>query len=862
MWDYHWVVGSGAYPTYLNREASHKAGQGRFYAEAASRGYGRTFEGMVQVMKDYIDERAGHMDGRAADSAIPNRPVIASLAPEGYPANALTFTASPFRDPQGAHTFAAMKWRLAEVEPYAVVTLPRAEGTILIPEEGRWKYFKGTREPSTPPADWRRPGFNDSQWLSGVTPIGYGESFIETNLADMRGSYSTFYVRKEFDVADPEAIGTLRIEAMFDDGINGWINGALVASNNVSSGDLPHTAVTNNRSENHSFTSVAVVSAGDHLVAGTNVVAAQLVNQSLGNSSDCFFDIRLTAENDDPASDEPSEAPGNYVRRPGKYEIDAVWETDELTEFYESIAVPASLVRPGRTYRVRCRMKDTTGRWSHWSVPIQFVAGEPIAAGLLADLRITELMYNPADALAGDNDDYESIELKNIGDETLDLRTVSLAGGVVFDFASGDVATLGPGQFVLIVRNRMAFLSRYGADLAGLIAGEYEGRLANGGENIELVDFWNGTVAEFEYSDGRGWPLSADGAGHSLVPLDSALLSQPAGSLNYGGNWRASTYINGSPGADDPAPLESLVINEFMAGGGSSDWIELYNPTDTAIDLADVYLSDEIADLKKWAVAAPAIGPRAFLSFDASGDDLGFGLSRSGEELYLSYLSGTALDRIIDCIAFEAQEEDISLGRYPDGGAWWFRMVPSPGVTNEIPLSDVVIDEVMYHPADVDEEYIELFNPTDVAIGLGTWRLSGGVECAFAADQSLVPQGRLVVVGFDPVTDVTRYGAFLTTYVGDVLMPGVDIVGPWQGNLANAGERVALEKPQVSDDTNDPVAWIVTDEVIYSDVSPWPARADGQGDALQRISSEPTHSGNDPANWRSSLPTPGNAPQD
>ena len=48
----------------------------------------------------------------------------------------------------------------------------------------------------------------------------------------------------------------------------------------------------------------------------------------------------------------------------------------------------------------------------------------------------------------------------------------------------------------------------------------------------------NGTIAEFEYNDGRGWPKSADGGGHSLVPLDRARGS--AGRIvGHGGNWRA-----------------------------------------------------------------------------------------------------------------------------------------------------------------------------------------------------------------------------------------------------------------------------------------------------------------------------------
>jgi hypothetical protein len=865
MWDYHWVVGNGAYPTYLNRTASQKAGQGRFYAEAASRGYDRTFEGMVQVMKDYIVERASHMDSRAADAAIPLRPVITSLAPEGYPANALTFQTSPFSDPQGVHTFAAMKWRLAEVAAGSrVAEEPDSYGFTLVPESAQWRYLKGQAEPSVTPGAWRTIDFDDTDWLEGQTALGFGEGFLVTYLSDMRGNYSTIYLRKSFEASGLSVLDRLVLELKYDDGVNVWINGQLVFQDNVTAAELPHDATAISAIEQTDFISHDLGRPEDVLVEGTNVIAIQVLNASLSSSSDCFIDVRLTGEqapegDDDVETPAPSQ-PQVYRGRPGKYEIDAVWESDELTVFADSITIPGSVVQAGKIYRVRCRMKDTSGRWSHWSVPVQFTAGEPLAAGILENLRITEVMYNPAGMSEADNDEYEFIELKNIGDETLDLSTVSLTTGITFDFDGGEVTMLGPGQFALVVKNRMAFLSRYGPDLAGLIAGEYVGRLANGGENVKLEDFWNGTIVEFEYGDGRGWPLSADGAGHSLIPVESAILSEPAGSLNYGGNWRASACINGSPGTDDPVPVDSLVLNEFLAGSGSSDWIELYNPMNDSIGLSDVYLSDDAGDLKKWAVAAAVIEPHAFLSFEQSGDDLGFGLSRSGEQLYLSYLPGTLEDQVIDCVSFEAQEEDVSLGRYPDGGDWWFRMAPTRGVVNELPLSDILIDEVMYHPPDANDEYVELFNPTDTTIDLAAWRLSGAAEYTFTAGQSLAPNGRLVVVGFDPVTDVTRFGVFLTTYVGDALIPGVDIVGPWQGNLANGGERMTLEKPQASDNANDTAAWVIVDEVIYSDIPPWPGSTDGQGGALQRVSNEPIHAGNDPANWQSSLPTPGTAP--
>ncbi len=241
-------------------------------------------------------------------------------------------------------------------------------------------------------------------------------------------------------------------------------------------------------------------------------------------------------------------------RQRGNYEIEAIWESEEIADPQSTaVTVPASVVSPGRTYRVRCRMKDSTGRWSHWSEPAEFAAGEPVSQGVAADLRITELMYNPEGSQDGaNNDGYEFIELKNIGSSTLDLTHVSFADGIVFDFSNSAVTRIGPGQFVLVVSNIAAFESRYGQALSSIIAGQYSGRFSNGGEHVELVDYWDGTIAEFEYDDGDNWSGLADGAGHSLVPLDSALAVQSDGSLSEAVNWRASAYPGGSPGTDDP----------------------------------------------------------------------------------------------------------------------------------------------------------------------------------------------------------------------------------------------------------------------------------------------------------------------
>jgi hypothetical protein len=341
--------------------------------------------------------------------------------------------------------------------------------------------------------------------------------------------------------------------------------------------------------------------------------------------------------------------PGTVQKR--HYELRALWESEEITNSGDlDIQIPGSVVTPGRTYRVRCKMKDNTGRWSHWSAPIEFVAGVPLATDILDYLRVSELMYNPEDDpnTTYDHDEFEFIELKNISTtETLDLSTVSITDGVEFDFAGSNVTSLAPSEFVLVVGNETAFESRYGTSLSSKIAGTYDGRFDNAGEEVEISDTWNGVVVSFTYNDGYGWPQAADGAGHSLVPKAWwAMEDQQEEILSYAGNWRQSSYIYGSPASDDPAVLKTVVLNEFMAHTDyenpehpeydSNDWIELYNASGSTVNLnSDWYLSDDIDDLKKFALPSVPVNSGAFISFDEINGfhnpiTSGFGLDKTG----------------------------------------------------------------------------------------------------------------------------------------------------------------------------------------------------------------------------------------
>jgi len=571
-------------------------------------------------------------------------------------------------------------------------------------------------------------------------------------------------------------------------------------------------------------------------------------------------------------------APAFDPTEPRAYEIKASWDSAELTTFNSDITIPSSAVKIGHAYRVRVKMQDATGRWSNWSAPAQFITTEPDNATALVDsLRVSEVMFNPP---AGN--DFEFVELHNISTNLpLDLDGVNFTSGIDLTFPAGTI--LLPDSYLLVVRttNVSAFRAHYGLATNVPLAGPYTGSLANDGEKLELKTGAGGTpIFSFDYSDGRGWPVPADGAGHSLVPLDRASDGQASGGLDYPGNWRASTFIGGSPGvADPPPPAPTIVLNEVTAHTDyynpakpeydSNDWIELFNATNTNVSLAGWFLSDDPANLQKWAIPTVSVLANDRISFDEvtgfhSPITAGFGLDKAGEQVLLSYLPGTPANRVVDSIQFKGQENGVSLGRYPEGGNDWFALLRTRDAANTAPPQDLVISEVMFHPPDVGtndntlDEFIELFNPTGVTLNLfntnGAWRMDGGISFTFPPGRSLASGNLALVVNFDPA-DTAPLNAFRTKY--GVTNPAVQIFGPYSGKLGNRSDRVALERPQAPDLPGDSFSWVIVDEVIYGNQNPWPISANGAGASLQRTSN--SQSGNDPANWAAGIPTPGAA---
>ncbi|MBN2474999.1 MAG: lamin tail domain-containing protein [Pirellulales bacterium] len=524
------------------------------------------------------------------------------------------------------------------------------------------------------------------------------------------------------------------------------------------------------------------------------------------------------------------------------------------------------------------------GEWSALT-EAEFFVDLPASA---ASLVVAELNYNPFDPTPGeraagytDNDDFEFVELCNVGSETIDLREVRFTDGIDFDFGS-HMERLAAGESIVVAQNVDAFRARYGAAIR--VVGGYDTRLDNNGERLVLTDRFGEPIFDFRYNDAGNWPGRADGNGATLELIDPAAVPQTLPErtdfLSDGDRWRSSTEYGGSPGAAGLGPVVDVVINEVLTHTDDplTDAIELHNTTGAAIDIGGWYLSDSATGYDKFQIPAGTVIPAGGYVFFTEADfnptplDPGpndFALDGAhGDDVWLLEADATGrLRRFVDRVEFGAAANGESFGRWPDGSGDLYPMVArtfgSPNYQDNGPrVGPVVFSEIQFDP-DVpngdDLEFVEIYNDAGAAVDLTDWRIRGGIDFDFAVGSVLAVRSALVVVPFDPDDpgNASRLSAFRAHY-------GIDetvlLVGGYSNRLSDTGERIVLQRPdQPPPDEPDFVPRLVEDEVTYDGA--WYAEPDGGWDihgSLSRLAAKGW--GDDPSSWTSTTPTPGTAP--
>ncbi|MDB4802083.1 chitobiase/beta-hexosaminidase C-terminal domain-containing protein [Akkermansiaceae bacterium] len=393
--------------------------------------------------------------------------------------------------------------------PNAISQTGGLQEEVLIEEGSIWKHNATNGNLGT---EWRLLNYDDSEWQSGAAPLGYGGISsggvtikIETEVNSARPRQPTSYFRKAFKIDDPAAYLSLSANLLVDGGIVIFVNGieAFRGSNLPTQTDYS-TVPTSDTDDGNEADYRAYPIDPNLLVSGSNIIVIELHN-SPGNS-DMALDIGLRGER---------AANGNlpfFVNEP--------------------ITVKARSFKNGKWSAV------TSSRFTVDSVP-----------ATSQNLAVSEMLYNPvganqAEANAGfdDGDFFEFIRLVNFSQENIDLSSVRLTDGIIFDFSESLIRVLGPGEKLLLVKSIDAFRIRFGTDFDGLIAGEYSGQLSNGGEQLRIIGQEDSVIHEFSYNNSSPWPDLSNLDGYSIQIIDRA------GDHGEPANWKISGSQGGSPG--------------------------------------------------------------------------------------------------------------------------------------------------------------------------------------------------------------------------------------------------------------------------------------------------------------------------
>ena len=158
-------------------------------------------------------------------------------------------------------------------------------------------------------------------------------------------------------------------------------------------------------------------------------------------------------------------------------------------------------------------------------------------------------------------------------------------------------------------------------------------------------------------------------------------------------------------------PVTSFIINEISAAKASvtdeyneaDDWFEVYNPTNDTIDLAGLYVTDNLKTPCKYKIANTRVGDTHLLPMNFKvlwADDqleqgnlhCPFKLSADGEQIGFYQIVGKDT-LVIDTLTYCEQKDKYSYAQFPDGsGNWIFTNVLTPEEPNKesVPVVELV----------------------------------------------------------------------------------------------------------------------------------------------------------------------------
>ncbi|MDX9752566.1 MAG: lamin tail domain-containing protein [bacterium] len=409
----------------------------------------------------------------------------------------------------------------------------------------------------------------------------------------------------------------------------------------------------------------------------------------------------------------------------------------------------------------------------------------------LAGVVINEIMYNPSTKVS----DEEFLELYNSGQETVDLSGWAFDSGIDFVIPEG---TLLPADgYLVICRNEFRLRQKYALAAAVLSCGNYApSNLSNSGEQIRLIDREGNRVNQVSYTDSFPWPIEADGDGSSLE------LVHPGVDTNNPIYWRGS--YQPTPGKKNSRAVVSVppriqAVQRSPQSPGSQDAVTIT------------------------AIFAPGDALKTVTLFYQvnGGNPLSLPMAGQGP-VYTATIPAQAQHALVSYQVQAVNAENYSVS-YPVAGAQnalLYRVQNQP-----VPAGQVVINEVMYNPVDVEEEeneWIELYNLSSAVVDLSYWIIKDDEDSHLFR----LPNG----------TQIPAQGYLLIATERASGWPGTILAG-LNFSLNNAGDAVRLFDPNE----------VLIAEMTYDDNGEWPYGMGMEGCSLELL--QPERPNGEANNW-------------
>lgn len=161
----------------------------------------------------------------------------------------------------------------------------------LIRDGDVWKYY----DKGAPASNWNSESFNDSDWSSGQSPLGYKMTGVKTTVSygsDANRKNPATYFRKTINLSDtPTRSDIFQLNYQVDDGFVVYVNGKEAGRYNMPNGNITFNSFSVTYAENTPLTGTLELSSS-LFKSGSNTIAVEIHNNSY-TSSDQYWSAEL-----------------------------------------------------------------------------------------------------------------------------------------------------------------------------------------------------------------------------------------------------------------------------------------------------------------------------------------------------------------------------------------------------------------------------------------------------------------------------------------------------------------------------------------------------------------------------------------